>query len=242
MEISRSFLKAAKNIRGSNIIPELRQRYWERPYVVGHYANFAKVKEFCRDTYLLDIGCGTGWAAQLYRSWGCKKVVGIDTDDESLEFAKKFRADKNIDYQKGSGVSLIFPDNSFDIVTCFEVIEHVKEWEFLVSEIKRVLKSGGHFFLSTPNITLYNDIAYANPDHCTDFTWDTFTGNLGAKISGAKFYCRYGEDVLADELCTNVKMIAEKNRIIAAIIGKNSDLLSKCVRRLPLQIQKYIFE
>jgi len=54
-------------------------------------------------------------------------LVGIDIDDESLAFAKKFRADENIDYQMGSGLSLKFPDNSFDIVTCFEVIEHVKE-------------------------------------------------------------------------------------------------------------------
>lgn len=48
--------------------------------------------------------------------------------------------------------NLPFEDASFDLVTCTEVIEHIENYHHLVREAYRVLKPGGHFIVSTPNI------------------------------------------------------------------------------------------
>jgi len=47
---------------------------------------------------------------------------------------------------------LPFHDGIFDIVTCFEVLEHVINTDFVLSEINRVLKQNGIFIVSTPNV------------------------------------------------------------------------------------------
>ena len=56
--------------------------------------------------------------------------------------------------------SLPFADNSFDVVTCNQVLEHVKELFWLVSELTRVCKVGGHLVIGVPNLgSLHNRVA-----------------------------------------------------------------------------------
>ncbi|WP_282456625.1 methyltransferase domain-containing protein [Chitinophaga sedimenti] len=64
----------------------------------------------------------------------------------------------NIRYEQGSGENLSFPDNSFDVVFCCDVLEHVTDLPKVVAEISRVLKPGGVFIYDTINRTFVSKL------------------------------------------------------------------------------------
>jgi len=101
---------------------------------------------------VLDIGCGFGWCELDFINKGVKKAIGIEIADEDLKSARMHIKKSNVIFKVGSGLDIPAKDNSIDTVVCFEVIEHIpKNTEhILFSEINRVLKKGGVFYLSTP--------------------------------------------------------------------------------------------
>jgi len=103
---------------------------------------------------LLDIGCGGGVLAEEFARLKCQ-VTGIDISAESLNVARAHaRAEGlSINYQIGSATKLQYDENSFDVATCCDVLEHIIQWEQVISEVRRVLKKGGLFFFDTINRT-----------------------------------------------------------------------------------------
>jgi 2-polyprenyl-6-hydroxyphenyl methylase/3-demethylubiquinone-9 3-methyltransferase len=100
----------------------------------------------------LDVGCGGGILAEEFAAAGFK-VTGVDPSENSLHIAKEHAKlnGLNIDYRMGTGEQLQFADNSFDVVYCCDVLEHVRDLPKCISEITRVLKPGGVFFYDTFN-------------------------------------------------------------------------------------------
>lgn len=101
----------------------------------------------------LNIGCGFGWFERVLLSLGAKKTVGTDISAESISIAQSELKNKDIQFSVGSATQLDFPDNTFDAVFCWEVIEHIpKDTEQkMFDEVHRVLKKGGVFYVSTPH-------------------------------------------------------------------------------------------
>jgi len=96
----------------------------------------------------LDVGCGLGYFSVRAGKLGAR-VYGIDIGDKLIDICRK-------KYPKGkflvaSGARLPFKDNSFDVVLCTEVIEHVNSQKKVISEIFRVLKKDGYIIVTTPN-------------------------------------------------------------------------------------------
>lgn len=121
--------------------------------------NFVDNKDVI-DKNILDVGCGYGWCELNFVSRGAKKVTGIEITSEDLETAVKNIKKKNIAFKVGSAIDLPFKANTFDTVVCWEVIEHIpKETEMkMFSEVYRVLKPGGIFYLSTPYNNFFSNI------------------------------------------------------------------------------------
>ena len=96
---------------------------------------------------ILDAGCGTGMNMIKLSRFGT--VHGIDASDEALEFCKL----NNLKNLKNASVEDIpFNDNSFDLVTSFEVLYHknVKDYNKAIIEFYRVLDKGGLLVLRLP--------------------------------------------------------------------------------------------
>jgi 2-polyprenyl-6-hydroxyphenyl methylase / 3-demethylubiquinone-9 3-methyltransferase len=109
---------------------------------------------------VLDVGCGGGFLAEEFTRAGFK-VTGIDPMEQSIEAAREHArgGGLNIDYRIASGEHLPFPDETFDIVLCCDVLEHVDNIDQVVAEISRVLKFGGLFCYDTINRTFASKIA-----------------------------------------------------------------------------------
>ena len=100
----------------------------------------------------LDLGCGRGViSAYLARSF--KVVIGIDLDLVAIRDAENQKPKKSESpyYLFGSGYTLPFTDDMFDVVICAQVYEHMTDHQEMVNEIARVLRPGGFCFFSGPN-------------------------------------------------------------------------------------------
>jgi 2-polyprenyl-3-methyl-5-hydroxy-6-metoxy-1,4-benzoquinol methylase len=98
----------------------------------------------------LDVGCSTGFMTCLY-SKAFKSSVGVDIDAGAIDFASKNNSAENLKYFVRDAMDTGFSDNSFDVVTCSHIYEHVPNAERLVKEIYRVLTPGGICFFAAGN-------------------------------------------------------------------------------------------
>ncbi|MEO1254626.1 MAG: class I SAM-dependent methyltransferase [Bacteroidota bacterium] len=115
---------------------------------------------------LLELGCGEGRGVELLAPLA-KSYIGIDKIQSVIEALSK----NYPDYTFISGVfpPFSFPDDSFDTIVTFQVIEHVKNDEEFVREIHRVLRPGGQALITTPNIKM---TLSRNPWHEREYTGD----------------------------------------------------------------------
>lgn len=153
---------------------------------------------------VLDTGCGLGYGAAFMATYA-SEIVGIDYDAETIEQNKKeYAGVKNISFIQGSIPPLPFPDNSFDVVTSFQFIEHIHARKEFTKECLRVVKPGGKVLITTPNIK--RSLA-RNPFHIHEYTFDEmnkevslFTNNfellgLNANDKVRKYYEENGKFV-----------------------------------------------
>ncbi|MFH1802027.1 MAG: class I SAM-dependent methyltransferase [archaeon] len=96
---------------------------------------------------ILDFGCGSGIYAEILTKKGAK-VKGFDISKQMLAIAKQ--KNPELDLRHGSGYKIPFKEK-FDIVISSLVVHYLNDWNKMLKEIKRVLKRGGLFILSTGN-------------------------------------------------------------------------------------------
>lgn len=94
---------------------------------------------------ILDVGCGTGGNAVLLQEFG--RVTGSDVAPEALAFCRE-RGLENLVQCSGDGLTA--PDEAYDLVTSFEVFEHVENDRLAAREAYRVLKPGGKLLVTVP--------------------------------------------------------------------------------------------
>ena len=106
---------------------------------------------------MLDLGCGEGrHVFAVMEKFPNIQCVGLDPHleslDKSLEGLEYFESISNnqTSFLSGSAYELPFKDNTFDLIICSEVLEHLHEYRHAIDEIFRVLKPGGKFLASVP--------------------------------------------------------------------------------------------
>ena len=120
---------------------------------------------------VLDLGSGEGYGSAILAE-RAKNVLGIELDSQAVEHASTNYPLDNLKFRQGSILELDdLPDASFDLVVCYEVIEHITEHDELLSLVRRVLTPDGLFVVSTPDREIYSEAAdYHNPDHVKELS------------------------------------------------------------------------
>ena len=100
-----------------------------------------------QEAHILDLGCGSG--EKLIPLINRARVFGVDIAPQSVQKARENGVDAVI---ADVEVALPFASKSFDVVVATELIEHLLDTERFLHEVHRVLKYGGLFVLTTPNL------------------------------------------------------------------------------------------
>ena len=132
-------------------LTELEDRHWW--YVGRRRIITSFVERICRELQdegrgrprILDVGCGTGGNVEMLARFG--DAEGVDVSAEALDFCRA-RGLPNV--RPGAAESLPYEDQSFDLVTSLDVVEHLDDDVAGLSEIRRVLRPGGRALLFVP--------------------------------------------------------------------------------------------
>ena len=134
--------------------------FWDvqGPYRTLHQINPARLQFVERFVVLsglrvLDVGCGGGILSEALAERGAS-VLGIDLAESALQAAEAHRAGQAVEYRLESSRDAAARGESFDAVTCMEMLEHVADPAAVLRDIHALLKPGGWAFFSTINRTL----------------------------------------------------------------------------------------
>ncbi|MGH3856764.1 MAG: glycosyltransferase, partial [Pseudonocardiaceae bacterium] len=170
--------------------------------VYEHYHRYALAARFTAGARVLDLACGEGYGTGLLAA-GARDVVGVDIDPRTVEHATANYRGDNLHFTVGSMIDpeLLAGVDRFDVITCFEALEHVEQQDTLMAVVRRLLAPGGLFLTSTPDVTVYNhEHGNDNPFHVRELTEPEFRALLGDSL---RYVAILRHNVAAGSLITN---------------------------------------
>jgi ubiquinone/menaquinone biosynthesis C-methylase UbiE len=103
-----------------------------------------------QDAYCLDVGCGDGQTAGTWLAGRTSHYVGVDISQNAVRRA----CERGLNATAIENASCLpFPDATFDLVLCTEVLEHLFQPQLAAMEIFRVLRPGAMIIATVPNVT-----------------------------------------------------------------------------------------
>jgi ubiquinone/menaquinone biosynthesis C-methylase UbiE len=184
-----------------------------------HLARYAFAAENAQEKRVLDAGCGSGYGAAIIATVA-REVVGIDRADEAIEYARAHYVAANLHFERGGCDALPASDASFDVITAFEVIEHLQGWREFLRESRRVLAPRGLFLVSTPNKEYYAEsrrVAGPNPFHVHEFTLEEFQLELASVFPFVELFAQNHVEAIAFTPLARVAQASACVRVSACV-------------------------
>lgn len=188
------------------------------PITIKRYHELLDQMEVYRKTNkLLDVGCGIGYFLEVAKERGWE-VYGTEFTDRAIEICEG----KGIIMQQGKLNPIKFETESFDVITSFEVIEHINNPIEELSNFNTLLRKGGLVYITTPNFNsllryrlkaAYNVITY--PEHLSYYTPSTLK-----KVFKA---CSFRSQKIQTTGISLTRLKTSQGKTNQAFISKNSD-------------------
>lgn len=159
---------------GERVIPgQVEDDLWAE-----HIARYAFAARLAAGKRVLDLGCGTGYGTAVLAD-SATEAVGVDIAAEAIDYASAHYPAAH--FIRAPATELPFSDAAFDLVTSFELIEHLSDYRTLLAQARRVLHPAGLFVVSTPNKLYYAEARGAsgpNPFHAHEFEYAEYVAAL----------------------------------------------------------------
>ena len=151
--------------------PATRGERQESPWWGVHVARYLFSLPFVENRTVLDVACGTGYGLPLLKQHA-RWVIGVDVDLDAAKTAQAELVNSFGHVIVADGRQLPFEDDSFQVITSFETLEHLEQRDRFLSETARVLSPEGVCIISTPNAnhTLPVNGKPRNPYHVHEYT------------------------------------------------------------------------
>ncbi len=159
---------------GERFTPECVREIWYE-----HWHRYALARRFVAGKRVLDVACGEGYGSALLARVAAS-VTGVDIGAEAVEHARRRYGDlANLRYLQGDATALDLPAGSFDVIVCFETLEHLREHDALLAGFQRLLAPGGWLMISSPDKRTYSDLpGFRNEHHVRELYRDEFEALL----------------------------------------------------------------
>jgi len=124
---------------------------------------------------VLDAGCGAGYGSKILSQAGAIRVDAVDIREDLIKHARQNYGASNINFTAGD-IRAYRSDAPYDVIVCFETIEHIKEYDRVLSALYTLLRRGGELLISSPNRLIASpsamsiDDAPDNKFHIREFT------------------------------------------------------------------------
>jgi len=153
-----------------------------------HLHRYLYASQFVSGKTVLDLASGEGYGSNLLAETA-EKVVAIDIDSTTIDHARGRYLRPNLKFMVGTITEVPVQESAcFDVVVCFEAIEHIEDHDKFLSEVCRLLKPDGVLLVSTPNKKVYDEsIQEENKFHVKELEFDEFQTLLEARFKWVRF-------------------------------------------------------
>jgi len=115
-----------------------------------HIERYVFASKFAKNKSVLDIACGVGYGCKILLNAGALSVEGVDISEKIIDYAKQNYQNDKIKFDCYSIYDLT-KKGEYDLITCFETIEHVWDDRAVLRKLHDALKEDGYLIISTPN-------------------------------------------------------------------------------------------
>jgi ubiquinone/menaquinone biosynthesis C-methylase UbiE len=198
---------------------------------LNRYEEVAKLIDRKRPLKVLDIACGTGFGSFFLAQLGYNVLGGDISSNDIAECRNKYQH-PNLSFEVIDGTNLPFSEYTFDVVVSFETIEHTTQYQKMLSELKRVVKTDGLVIISTPNFTVNSPSGKVlNPFHTQEWVYEELMKILSNTFSNVKLlgqqYVRYkNKNTLKFKIAKGIENI----------------FYMRGIRKLPINLQDMIMK
>ena len=148
-----------------------------------HQHRYCLARDLARGLDVLDIASGEGYGAAILANVA-RSVVGVEIDEAAVAHATAAYSAPNLRYVQGDALAIPLPDASVDVVVSFETLEHLRDRDRFLLEVRRVLRPNGFFIVSAPDRLVYSVPGQVpNPYHLSELSAPEFTALLERHFS-----------------------------------------------------------
>lgn len=205
----------------------------EQEYVIHlmHTAAYAQASAIAAGKRVLDLGCNTGYGTRIL-SGSAAEAVGVDVSPSAIAEACKLYGDSRARFEMIDGRRLPFPDGHFDVISCFQVLEHVVDHSAFVRELKRVLAPEGVVLFTTPNAAIRLDPGMTpwNEFHVREFEPEGLRAALSSLFAHVSLHGLFADEPLYSMERRRVdgarRRARERQRALPAVRPGPADVLA----------------
>lgn len=172
---------------------------------IEHYHRYLFARTFAQGLDVLDVASGEGYGSALLAQVA-RSVVGVEYSGPTARIAGDNFRRPNLRFLQGDARALPLADACVDLVVSFETIEHFDRQHDFLHEVRRVLRPGGMFIVSTPDRDIYSAPgSAANPFHVQELSRIEFVALLHGSFQ-------------------HVGLLQQRPLIGSALLGENGSL------------------